>query len=398
MRSPPPRTTPRSMRWRSSTCRRSCSDPTRRRRAIVDGLAAAGRRLPVVAVFLTGRRAAGRAARRRHPGLSPSRRTPPGRSAPRRGTADARARRRPRPRCEPAPARDEAAAILARALAAGVDWLDPDDVATLARCYGLPLVSGRDRADAGRGGRAAAADLGGAGRAEGRHAPRLVHKTDVGAVRLGAARSRRRCCAPRAPCAAAAGRRDRPRRIPGPGDGAAGRRAARRRARDDPQFGPVMACAAGGTAAELLADAAVRLAPLSERDVAEMPRALRDVPAARRPPRCAAGRPRGARGRPAAHERARGGPARRRRAGLQPRHRRAEGRGDRRHAGPRRAGRRPRRRSARSRDREACGFPGCRPRMPRSSAARAGRSVTDHGARTAHRSSSPAAASPPWRR
>ena len=32
----------------------------------------------------------------------------------------------------------------------------------------------------------------------------------------------------------------------------------------DPQFGPVMACAAGGTAAELLADAAIRLAPLSE--------------------------------------------------------------------------------------------------------------------------------------
>jgi acetate---CoA ligase (ADP-forming) len=46
----------------------------------------------------------------------------------------------------------------------------------------------------------------------------------------------------------------------------------------DPLFGPVVACAAGGTAAELLADASVRLAPLSERDVHEMPRALKTNP------------------------------------------------------------------------------------------------------------------------
>jgi acyl-CoA synthetase (NDP forming) len=46
----------------------------------------------------------------------------------------------------------------------------------------------------------------------------------------------------------------------------------------DPLFGPVVACAAGGTAAELLADSAIRLAPLSERDVHEMPRALKTFP------------------------------------------------------------------------------------------------------------------------
>ena len=39
----------------------------------------------------------------------------------------------------------------------------------------------------------------------------------------------------------------------------------------DPVFGPVVACAAGGTATELLADTAVRLAPLTERDVHDMP-------------------------------------------------------------------------------------------------------------------------------
>ena len=47
---------------------------------------------------------------------------------------------------------------------------------------------------------------------------------------------------------------------------------------NDPHFGPVMACAAGGTAVELLADAAIRLAPLTERDVHEMPRALATFP------------------------------------------------------------------------------------------------------------------------
>src|SRR5918995_1398357 len=46
----------------------------------------------------------------------------------------------------------------------------------------------------------------------------------------------------------------------------------------DPLFGPVVACAAGGTAVELLADASVRLAPLTERDVHEMPRELATFP------------------------------------------------------------------------------------------------------------------------
>ena len=46
----------------------------------------------------------------------------------------------------------------------------------------------------------------------------------------------------------------------------------------DPQFGPVMACAAGGTAVELLKDAAIRLAPLSEENVHSMPRALATFP------------------------------------------------------------------------------------------------------------------------
>ena len=46
----------------------------------------------------------------------------------------------------------------------------------------------------------------------------------------------------------------------------------------DPDFGPVVACAAGGVAVELLGDVQTRLAPLTRRDAAEMVRSLRTFP------------------------------------------------------------------------------------------------------------------------
>jgi acyl-CoA synthetase (NDP forming) len=46
----------------------------------------------------------------------------------------------------------------------------------------------------------------------------------------------------------------------------------------DPSFGPVLACGAGGTTAELLRDISVRITPLSARDPGEMLRALRSFP------------------------------------------------------------------------------------------------------------------------
>jgi acyl-CoA synthetase (NDP forming) len=46
----------------------------------------------------------------------------------------------------------------------------------------------------------------------------------------------------------------------------------------DPDFGPVVACGAGGRAVELLGDVAVRLAPLGRRDAAELLRSLRTFP------------------------------------------------------------------------------------------------------------------------
>jgi acyl-CoA synthetase (NDP forming) len=46
----------------------------------------------------------------------------------------------------------------------------------------------------------------------------------------------------------------------------------------DPDFGPVVACGLGGRTAELLADVAVRLAPLGDADARELVRSLRSFP------------------------------------------------------------------------------------------------------------------------
>ena len=46
----------------------------------------------------------------------------------------------------------------------------------------------------------------------------------------------------------------------------------------DPTFGPVVACAAGGTTVELLGDVQVRLAPVAPAEAAEMLRGLRTFP------------------------------------------------------------------------------------------------------------------------
>jgi acyl-CoA synthetase (NDP forming) len=46
----------------------------------------------------------------------------------------------------------------------------------------------------------------------------------------------------------------------------------------DPQFGPVVACGAGGVQVELLRDVSVRLTPLSHEDASEMVRSLKTFP------------------------------------------------------------------------------------------------------------------------
>ena len=82
---------------------------------------------------------------------------------------------------------EEAAALLAAALADGPAprWLAPDEVSRLLACYGLPVAEWRLAGSPEEAGAAAAA-LGGPVALKA-VAPRLVHKTEAKAVRLGLA-------------------------------------------------------------------------------------------------------------------------------------------------------------------------------------------------------------------
>ncbi|HVD16264.1 MAG TPA: GNAT family N-acetyltransferase [Actinomycetota bacterium] len=171
--------------------------------------------------------------------------------------------------------RDEAAGVLAAALAEGPRWLAPDEVATLLDCYGLPLAPWR-LATTPEEAAAAAAELGGPVALKA-VAPGLVHKTEAGAVRL-------RLAGADAVRAAAA---EMTKAV-----AAAGHQVERFLVQlmvtagvemlvgvvHDPLFGPVVACGAGGTAVELLRDVEVRITPLTDADAAAMVRSLATFP------------------------------------------------------------------------------------------------------------------------
>lgn len=170
---------------------------------------------------------------------------------------------------------DEAAAIISEALAAGAGWLDPGRVAALLSSYGLPLIETRVVADADAA--AAVADELGVPVALKAVASTLVHKSDAGGVALnldgGAAV---RAAAMRVESAVAhAGHAL---------DGFVVQPIAPQGVElivgvvHDHSFGPVLACGAGGTSAELVKDVAVRITPVTDLDVAEMIRSLRSFP------------------------------------------------------------------------------------------------------------------------
>jgi acetyl coenzyme A synthetase (ADP forming)-like protein len=171
--------------------------------------------------------------------------------------------------------RDEAAAILARALGRGVGWLEPDEVSALLACYGVPQAEQRVVATAAEAGDAAEV-LGGAVALKA-IAVGLLHKTDAGAVQLGL----------RGSAAVAAAAEAMKTRLSSSGYAIHGFLVQRMvdsgvemlvGVVHDPYFGPIVACGGGGVLVELLKDATVRLSPVSREDASEMVRELKLYP------------------------------------------------------------------------------------------------------------------------
>jgi acetyl coenzyme A synthetase (ADP forming)-like protein len=225
-------------------------------RAIVEG--AAGSRKPVLSTFMSARGAPRL--------LAPIPSYPFPESAVialARAAAYGEWRRRP-PDTVPAPAGVEPAAgraIVDRALARGGGWLSPTETEELLAAFGIPMASAR----VARTPAAAAAEARGLGfpvvlKAVG---PAILHKTEIGGVRLNLADEE----------AVARAARDLKKRlgsdltdflvqtmVPGGVEVIAG-------VTRDPTFGPLVVYGSGGTLVELLADVAFRLPPLTEADV-----------------------------------------------------------------------------------------------------------------------------------
>lgn len=168
----------------------------------------------------------------------------------------------------------EAVAILAAALGREQEWLSPDEVSAMLSCYGLPVLK-QIVASTPAEAAARAAELGPRVALKA-IAPGLVHKTDEGAVRLSLA-----------PDQVEEAAREIDRRLRDAGLQATGFLVQEMAPEGvemilgvahDSQFGPVVACGAGGVLVELLNDVAVRLTPLSERDAREMIGELRTAP------------------------------------------------------------------------------------------------------------------------
>ena len=167
---------------------------------------------------------------------------------------------------------DEAAAVLAEALERGDTWLEPDETARLFDCYGLPVARQARVATAVEAAEAAHRIGGGIVL----KAVGPLHKTEVGAVRLGLVAAQ-----------VEAEAETMAERIASSGEGLEGFVVQEFVEGGvemlvglvaDPGFGPIVACGAGGVNVELTRDVAVRVAPLTDVDAAEMIRGLATFP------------------------------------------------------------------------------------------------------------------------
>jgi acetyl coenzyme A synthetase (ADP forming)-like protein len=171
--------------------------------------------------------------------------------------------------------REDAVAIVAHALREGERWLTPEEINNLLGCYGIPLVKTLRVATPEEAGQVAA-ELGGQV-AHKAIAPELVHKTEVGAVRLSLAGSEEteKAAAEMLNQLESAGFKGtgfivQP-MVPSGVEMLVG-------VTHNPVFGPIVVCGAGGILVELLKDVAVRITPLTDQDASDMIRSLKTFP------------------------------------------------------------------------------------------------------------------------
>ena len=154
-------------------------------------------------------------------------------------------------------------------------WLGPDEVACLLECYGIPIAPWR-LVESPEAAGAAAEAIGGPVALKA-VAAGVVHKTEARAVALsleGAAPVERAAREMATSLEQSGHRVERffvQQMVPPGVEMLVG-------VVHDRLFGPVVACAAGGTTAELLRDVAVRITPLTDRDAADMVRSLATFP------------------------------------------------------------------------------------------------------------------------
>lgn len=165
-------------------------------------------------------------------------------------------------------AREAVRAVVDRVLAGadGPRWLAPDDLTTVLRAAGIGVVT-EERVPAE--GAVAAAERLGFPLVAKAIAPGVLHKSDVGGVRLGLRSAGDVAAAVDAIAAAM-------RAIDAPLEGVllqrevAGGVEALVGVTMDPTFGPVLVCGLGGVLVELLRDVSFRLTPVTDRDAAQM--------------------------------------------------------------------------------------------------------------------------------
>jgi acetyl coenzyme A synthetase (ADP forming)-like protein len=168
----------------------------------------------------------------------------------------------------------QAAALVSKALANNESWLDPASTDALLACYGIPMVKTVGARDPSEAASVAV-------RFQGKvvlkaSAPGLLHKTELGAVKVGlepdeveaAAREIRATLKkngiPETTFIVQEMITDAVEMFVG--------------VTNDPNFGPLLACGIGGALVELLRDVSVSLTPLTDIDAHQMVRSLRTFP------------------------------------------------------------------------------------------------------------------------